>query len=110
MGHFLVAWTIPPTFLNDDPKLRALNWGLARNGQNPAQRPKTARRVAKRPPTGKPKLSKVTSGYGGLIIPLNLVRLSQKMEVSKVLGVFMVPDWLFMVFLQNVPAQTDDPV
>ena len=29
---------------------------------------KTARRVAKRPPTGKPKLSRVTSGYGGLII------------------------------------------
>ena len=29
----------------------------------------TFRRAAKRPPTGKPKLSRVTSGYGGLVIP-----------------------------------------
>ena len=35
--------------------------------------PKTVRRVTKRPPTGKPKLSRVTSGYGGLMIPLRRV-------------------------------------
>ena len=29
---------------------------------------KTARRAAKRPPTGKPKVSKVTAGYGGHVI------------------------------------------
>ena len=39
---------------------------------------KTARRVAKRPPTGKPKLSRVTSGYGGLKIPLGRIRLTPK--------------------------------
>ena len=39
---------------------------------------KTARRAAERPPTGKPKLSRVTSGYGGLMIPLSRVRLTRK--------------------------------
>ena len=39
---------------------------------------KTARRAAKRPPTGKPKVSRVTSGYGGLMIPLSRVRPTQK--------------------------------
>ena len=39
---------------------------------------KTARRAAKRPPTGKPKLSRVTSGCGGLMIPLSRVRRSRK--------------------------------
>ena len=39
---------------------------------------KTARRAAKRPPTGKPKLSRVTSGYGGLKIPLGRIRLTPK--------------------------------
>ena len=35
---------------------------------------KTARRAAKRPPTGKPKLSRVTSGYGdwGTYDPIEL--------------------------------------
>ena len=41
----------------------------------------TAHRAAKRPPTGKPKLSRVTSGHGGLMIPLSRVRLTQKMGV-----------------------------
>ena len=36
----------------------------------------TARRAAKRPPTGKLKVSRVTSGYGGLMIPLSRDRLS----------------------------------
>ena len=36
----------------------------------------TARQAAKRPPTGKPKVFSVTSGYGGLMIPLSRVRLS----------------------------------
>ena len=31
----------------------------------------TARQAAKRPPTGKLKVSRVTSGYGGLMIPLS---------------------------------------
>ena len=39
---------------------------------------KTARRAAKRPPTGKPKLSRVASGYGGLMIPLSRVRTTRK--------------------------------
>ena len=36
------------------------------------------RRAAKRPPTGKPKVSKVASGYGEGIIPLSQVHLSPK--------------------------------
>merc|ERR550539_171707 len=43
---------------------------------------KTARRAAKRPPTGKPKVSRATSGYGGLMIPLSRARLSPKKEIS----------------------------
>ena len=39
---------------------------------------KTVDRVAKRPPTGKLKVSRVTSGYGGLMIPLSRDRLSRK--------------------------------
>ena len=39
---------------------------------------KTARRAAKRPPAGKLKLSRVTSGYGGLKIPLGRIRLTPK--------------------------------
>ena len=38
----------------------------------------TGRQPAKRPPTGKLKVSRVTSGYGGLMIPLSRVRLTQK--------------------------------
>merc|ERR1712020_574228 len=38
----------------------------------------TVRRAAKRPFTGKPKVSRVTSGYGGLMIPLSRDRLSRK--------------------------------
>ena len=41
---------------------------------------KTARRAAKRPPTGKPKVSRVTSGYGGLMI--RPVRLTRKYFIS----------------------------
>ena len=37
----------------------------AKIGQNLAQRPKTEHGEAKRPPTGKLKLSRVTSGCGG---------------------------------------------
>ena len=36
----------------------------------------TACRAAKRQPTGKPKVFRVTSGYGGLMIPLSRIRLS----------------------------------
>ena len=39
---------------------------------------KTARQAAKRPPTGKLKLSRVTSGYGGLKIPLGRIHLTPK--------------------------------
>ena len=42
------------------------------------QGPKTARRAAKWAPTGKPKVSKVTSGYEGLMIPLSWIRLTPK--------------------------------
>ena len=42
---------------------------------------KTARQAAKRPPTGKLKLSRVTSGYGGLKIPLGRICLTPKMGV-----------------------------
>ena len=43
---------------------------------------KTARRAAKWAPTGKPKVSKVASGYGEVMIPLSRVRLSPKMGGS----------------------------
>ena len=36
----------------------------------------TVRRAAKQPPTGKPKVSRVTSRYGGLMIPLCRIRLT----------------------------------
>ena len=39
---------------------------------------KAARRAAERPPTRKPKVSRVTSGYGGDMIPSSRVRLSPK--------------------------------
>ena len=39
---------------------------------------KTARQAAKRPPTGKPMVSRVTSGYGDVMIPLSRVRLRPK--------------------------------
>ena len=44
----------------------------------------TACRAAKRQPTGKPKVFRVTSGYGGLMIPLSRVRLSpEKVGVAQ---------------------------
>ena len=39
---------------------------------------KTGRRAAERAPTGKPKVSKVTSGYGGVVILLSRDRPSQR--------------------------------
>ena len=39
---------------------------------------KTVHRAAERPPTGKLKLSRVTSGYGGLKIPLGRIHLTPK--------------------------------
>ena len=39
---------------------------------------KTARRAAERAPSGKPKVSRVTSGYRGVVIPLSRDRPSQK--------------------------------
>ena len=38
----------------------------------------TGRQPAKRPPTGKLKVSRVTSGYGGLMIPLGWIHLTPK--------------------------------
>ena len=38
----------------------------------------TARQAAKQPPTRKLKVSRVTSGYGGLMIPLSRDRPSRK--------------------------------
>ena len=40
--------------------------------------PQTARRAAKRAPTGKLKVSRATSEYGGLMIPLSQDRPSRK--------------------------------
>ena len=48
-------------------KATLCNWGS-----------KTARRAAERPPTRKPKVSRVTSGYGGDMIPSSRVRPSPK--------------------------------
>ena len=42
---------------------------------------KAAHQVAKQPPAKKVKLSRVTSGYGGLMVPLSRVRPSQKIGV-----------------------------
>ena len=51
-----------------DPKRATLgNWGH-----------ETARQAAKQPPTRKLKVSRVTSGYGGLMIPLSRDRPSRK--------------------------------
>ena len=72
---------VPPSFVDLGPKLRVL---IILTGEWPEMakiRPggrKTARRAAKRPPTGKPKLSRVASGYGGLMIPLSRVRTTRK--------------------------------
>ena len=79
--HFWMAPTAPPSFVNHGPKLRVLiiaigHWPKMAKIQAGGQ--KTARQAAKPPPTRKPKLSRVTSGYGGLMIPLSWVRLSQK--------------------------------
>jgi len=42
---------------------------------------KTARQVAERAPTGKPKVSRVTSGHGKDIVPLSQVCLKPKKRV-----------------------------
>ena len=72
---------VPPSFVDLGPKLRVL---IIVTGEWPEMakiRPggrKTARRAAEWPPTGKPKLSRVTSGCGEVMIPLSRVRPSPK--------------------------------
>jgi hypothetical protein len=41
-----------------------------------SRRRRAARRAAKRPPAGEPKVSRVASGCGGLVVPLSRVRLT----------------------------------
>jgi len=72
---------VPTSFVKDGPKLGVLAMNtrpLPKRATLGNRGRKTARRAAKRPPTGKPKLSRVTSGYGGLMIPLSRVRLTPK--------------------------------
>ena len=51
-----------------------MRWDISSNFKSQ----KTAHRAAKRPPAGNKKLSKVTSGYGGLMIPLGRIRATPK--------------------------------
>ena len=72
---------VPPSFVALGPKLRVLSPNRRPLPKKVKFRPggrKTDRRAAKQPPTGKPKLSRVTSGYGGLMIPLSRVLPTQK--------------------------------
>ena len=81
VGHFLGGRMVPPSFVDLGPKLRVLIILIGEWPEMAKFRPggrKTARRAAKRPPTGKPKLSRVASGYGGLMIPLSRVRRTLK--------------------------------
>ena len=52
----------------------------------PQKTQKTARRGAKLPPTGKPKVSKVTSKYRRDIVPLSWLCLGQKNKMIRVWG------------------------
>ena len=72
---------VPPSFVDLGPKLRVLIILIGEWPEMAKFRPggrKTARRAAKRPPTGKPKLSRVTSGCGGVMIPYGWIRLTPK--------------------------------
>ena len=51
-----------------------MRWDISSNFKSQ----KTAHRAAKRPPAGNQKLSKITSGYGGLMIPLDRIRATPK--------------------------------
>ena len=54
---------VPTSFVKDGPNLGVLAMNT---------------RPLKRPPNGKQKLSRVTSGYGGLMIPFGRIRMTQK--------------------------------
>merc|ERR1712175_28836 len=74
-------WVFQPSFVDLGPKLGVLQKALCPPPKMAKIRPggrKTARRAAERPPTGKPKLSRVTSGCGEDIIPLSRVRETPK--------------------------------
>ena len=76
LAMFLVNRMVPTSFVKDGPKLGVLAMNtrtLPKRATLGNRGRKTARRAANRPPTGKPKLSRVTSGYGGLMIPLSRV-------------------------------------
>ena len=78
---FLVPWVFQPIFVDLGPKLGVLQKALCPPPKMAKIQPggrKTARRAAERPPTGKPKLSRVTSGCGEDIIPLSRVRETTK--------------------------------
>merc|ERR1712198_187793 len=70
-----------PSFVDLGPKLGVLQkakWESPKMAKIQPGGRKTARRAAERPPTGKPKLSRVTSGCGEDIIPLSRVRETTK--------------------------------
>ena len=72
---------VPTSFVDLGPKLRVLIILIGEWPEMAKFRPggrNTARRAAKQPPTVKAKLSRVASGYGGLMIPLSRDRLSRK--------------------------------
>ena len=81
VGHFFDGPDGPTKFCWPRSKIKGTSlgkWELLKIAKFRPGGWKTARRAAKRPPTGKPKLSRVTSGYGGLMIPLSRVRPTQK--------------------------------
>ena len=78
---FLVPRVFQPSFVDLGPKLGVLQKAKWESSKKAKIRPggrKTARRAAKRPPTGKQKLSRGASGYEGLMVPLSRVYPSQK--------------------------------
>ena len=72
---------IPPNFIDLGPKfgvLALLKWESPKMAKIRPGGQKTARRAAEWPPTVKPMVSRVTSGYGGDMFPLSYVHLSPK--------------------------------
>ena len=61
---------VPPSFVDLGPKLRELPWGSGNGSKWPNSGPEAEKQPA--------ELSRVTSGYGGLMIPLSRVRPTQK--------------------------------
>ena len=94
---------VPTSFVKDGPKLGVLAMNtrpLPKRATLGNRGRETARRAAKRPSTGKLKLSSVTSGYVDVMISLSQVRLSPKkrdfMGVAQknlIFGLFLGQKW-----------------